>query len=391
MHSATLLRMARLCGQPQGRRPFLHCRVAMGIFVLGSALLINTHALYAQSESGAADSIVPRIVLLPGDDDALSVVPVADAVGTPTDIIHEIVAGDTLTNVAQRYNVEPANLATYNQILDQNNVIIGQKLRIPPVGVTITEAAEVAVPGADGYHVVRMGESLSAIAKMYNMTLDELMALNEIENPNIVQMGMMLRLVEGVESPEKAIQPELMVITHKIKRGETLAEIAQQYYTTVAQILADNQITDAEPKVKVGQELQIFPPATALQAFGIDAPIDGERKIVIDLSDQSLTAYQGDVVVLHTIVSTGKAATPTRVGEFATYLKYKSQHMSGEDYDLPGVPWVMYYDDEYAIHGAYWHANFGIPTSHGCTNMTIPESKALYTWAPMGTRVIVEE
>lgn len=125
-------------------------------------------------------------------------------------------AGDTLTNVAQRYNVEPANLATYNQILDHNNVIIGQKLRIPPVGVTITEAAEVAVPGADGYHVVRMGESLSAIAKMYNMTLDELMALNEIENPNIVQMGMMLRLIEGVESPEKAIQPELMVITHRI-------------------------------------------------------------------------------------------------------------------------------------------------------------------------------
>jgi LysM repeat protein len=334
---------------------------------------------------------VPRIVPLEGDADALNVVPVADAVGTPTDLIHEIVAGDTLTNVAQRYHVEPANLATYNQILDYNNVIIGQKLRIPPVGVTITEPAEVAVPGADGYHVVRMGESLSAIARLYNMTLDELMALNDIDDPNIVQMGMMLRLIDGVESPEKAIQPELTVVTHKIKRGETLAEIAQQYYTTVAQIRADNEMTDAEPKLKVGQELRIFPPATALQAFGIDAPIDGERKIVIDLSDQSLTAYQGDVVVLHTIVSTGKASTPTRVGEFATYLKYKSQHMSGEGYDLPGVPWVMYYDDEYAIHGAYWHANFGIPTSHGCTNMTIPESKALYTWAPMGTRVIVEE
>jgi lipoprotein-anchoring transpeptidase ErfK/SrfK len=44
-----------------------------------------------------------------------------------------------------------------------------------------------------------------------------------------------------------------------------------------------------------------------------------------------------------------------------------------------------------AIHGAYWHANFGIPTSHGCTNMSIPESKALYSWAPLGTRVIVQE
>ena len=65
--------------------------------------------------------------------------------------------------------------------------------------------------------------------------------------------------------------------------------------------------------------------------------------------------------------------------------------MSGDDYDLPGVPWVMYYYDEYAIHGAYWHANFGTPTSHGCTNMTIAEAKALYSWAPLGTKVIVQE
>lgn len=70
--------MARLCGQPPGCGLFCIASVAIGIFVLGSALLINTHALYAQSESGAADSIVPRMVVLPGDADALNVVPVAD-------------------------------------------------------------------------------------------------------------------------------------------------------------------------------------------------------------------------------------------------------------------------------------------------------------------------
>jgi lipoprotein-anchoring transpeptidase ErfK/SrfK len=51
----------------------------------------------------------------------------------------------------------------------------------------------------------------------------------------------------------------------------------------------------------------------------------------------------------------------------------------------------MYYYDEFAIHGAYWHSNFGFPTSHGCTNMTIPESRALFAWAPLGTPVIVQE
>jgi lipoprotein-anchoring transpeptidase ErfK/SrfK len=51
----------------------------------------------------------------------------------------------------------------------------------------------------------------------------------------------------------------------------------------------------------------------------------------------------------------------------------------------------MYYDEDRAIHGAYWNPNLGIPTTHGCTNMSIPESKALYSWAPLGTPVTVED
>jgi lipoprotein-anchoring transpeptidase ErfK/SrfK len=236
---------------------------------------------------------------------------------------------------------------------------------------------------------VRKGESLSGIARLYNLTLEDLMALNEIDNPNLVQLGTMLRLTEGVEPPTTVVQPEIEVITYTVQRDDSLSAIAQEHMTTVEQLVEDNELSEAT--VHEGQVLNIFPPASALEAFGVDAPFDGERRIVIDLSEQSLTAYQGDVVVLYTIVSTGKDATPTLKGEFAVYQKLKTQHMSGDDYDLPGVPWVMYYYDEFAIHGAYWHANFGIPTSHGCTNMTIPESKALYSWAPIGTRVIVQD
>ena len=391
MHAATISRMARLFGfaHPLGSRLVFHTRMTLGILAVGSALLLQPHIALAQNldpdntpfeaitlESGAPEASAPE-----GDDADLSV-----------EVIHVIEAGDTLSNVAQRYGVKPADLAIYNQIVDHNHVVIGQKMRIPPAGVTITEpAAELAAvkPGAEGYHVVRKGESLGSIARIYSMTLEELMALNEINNPNLVQMGTMLRLTAEVEPPTHVIAPELQAITYTVKSGDTLATIAEQYYTTVAQILVDSKLEDEA--VKVGQEITIFPPASALEAFGIDAPAGGERKIVIDLSDQSLTAYQGDTVVLFTIVSTGKAATPTYPGVFAIYQKLKSQHMSGDDYDLPGVPWVMYYYDEFAMHGAYWHANFGVPTSHGCTNMTIPDSKALYSWAPIGTMVIVQQ
>ena len=316
-----------------------------------------------------------------------------DNVSKDAPLIHVVEIGDSLSTIAQAYQVEPANLAAYNQIIDFNHVVIGQKLRIPPVGVEITEPAEEIkdlMPGADGYHVVLKGESLSAIGRLYNLTLNEITELNDIADASTTQIGQMLRVTERVDPVAVASKVELSVINYVVQNQDTLASIAVSHSTTIKQILHDNELT-ADSTVRAGQELRILVPADAEQAFGVDAPVDGKRRIVIDLSEQMLTAYQGDVVVLESIVSTGKAATPTRVGEYATYLKYDSQTMSGDDYELPGVPWVMYYDDEYAIHGAYWHANFGTPTSHGCTNMTITESKALYTWAPLGTKVIVQD
>jgi len=63
--------------------------------------------------------------------------------------------------------------------------------------------------------------------------------------------------------------------------------------------------------------------------------------------------------------------------------------MIGPGYNLPNVPWVMYFYDGYAIHGTYWHHNFGHPMSHGCINMTIPDAHWLYNWAPKGTLVVI--
>jgi LysM repeat protein len=366
-------------------------RMAAGILLVGGALILTPRAAFAQEAILVPipfDGVAPDIAPAPRAAVSSEIVSNEMAASTSSDLTHVIAVGDTLSNIAQRYDVELANLAAYNQILDHNHVMIGQKLHIPPAGVTITAPAVVTVPGADGYYVMRQGDALGAVARKYGLTLEELLALNEIENPNLVHMGTMLRLTADVESPTTPLAPEVNVVSHTVQQGETLSEIAHAYATSTGQILKDNNLTD--PSVREGQVLQIFPPASALEAFGVDAPVDGERHIVIDLSDQTLTAYQGEVQVLFTYVSTGKAATPTRPGDFVTYQKLDSQHMTGEDYDLPGVPWVMYYDGENAIHGAYWHANFGTPTSHGCTNMSIPESKALYSWAPLGTRVTVE-
>ncbi len=115
----------------------------------------------------------------------------------------------------------------------------------------------------------------------------------------------------------------------------------------------------------------------------------GQKWIEINRRNQTLVAWQGSKQVYSVIVSTGKAETPTPAGIFKIQTKYPTARMQGEDYNVPDVPHVMYYSGNYAIHGAYWHRSFGIPISHGCTNVAPDHAAWLYRWASVGTTVVV--
>lgn len=120
--------------------------------------------------------------------------------------------------------------------------------------------------------------------------------------------------------------------------------------------------------------------------------IDGEgRWIDIDLSAQMLYAYEDDTVVNSFLVSTGTVNYPTVTGQFYVYVKYVATDMRGPGYYLPDVPYTMYFYSGYAIHGAYWHTNFGTPMSHGCVNMVTSEAEWLFNWASVGTLVNVHD
>lgn len=111
-----------------------------------------------------------------------------------------------------------------------------------------------------------------------------------------------------------------------------------------------------------------------------------EKWIDIDLSDQTITAKEGDKTVQKYKISSGKWA-PTPKGKFRIYSKLKYSTMSGGDkskntyYYLPNVPYVMFFNGAYGIHGTYWHNNFGVPMSHGCVNMSITDAGRLFDWA----------
>ena len=111
--------------------------------------------------------------------------------------------------------------------------------------------------------------------------------------------------------------------------------------------------------------------------------------IEIDLSDQHLFAWEGKKQTFSAIISTGKAKTPTYAGIYTIQRKYPQDRMRGADYDIADVPNVLYFDRGYALHGAYWHNNFGTPMSHGCINLPINNAKWLFDWTKIGTPVII--
>lgn len=111
------------------------------------------------------------------------------------------------------------------------------------------------------------------------------------------------------------------------------------------------------------------------------------RWIDIDLSEQTLRAYDGTQLQATFLVSTGIDKYPTETGQYRIDVKWPYSDMRGDDYFLPDVPYSMYYYGDFSIHGTYWHHNFGTPMSHGCVNMDTNDAEWLFNWASVGTLV----
>jgi hypothetical protein len=125
-----------------------------------------------------------------------------------------------------------------------------------------------------------------------------------------------------------------------------------------------------------------------------------EKHIEIVLDRQVLLAFEWDMLVYAARVATGQKNFESPTGWFHTFHKRPTYHMTGgadefSVFDLPGVPWDSYVTDGgVAIHGTYWHNDFGHPHSHGCINMSPQDAKWIYRWTlptvPSGERLVLE-
>ncbi len=180
------------------------------------------------------------------------------------------------------------------------------------------------------------------------------------------------------------------------------------YYSSVHWIEAVETGPFGDPWYRIYDDLTGFPyhanplhlrpiPLEDLAPISPEVPLERKR-IEVNLTTQTLTAYENDAIVMKTSVATGLPngprdanglSTKTPEGEFRILDKMPAKHMGNgnlfadfDDYELPGVPWTLFFTLQgHAFHGTYWHENFGVPMSRGCINMRTEEAKWLFLWA----------
>ncbi len=326
---------------------------------------------------------------------------------------HTVQLGETLGTIANSYGVSLYDLQELNKIWSYL-IYPGQVLAIPAGGAPPPDppanapadppAISVDAPPAAkaDTHTVQRGETLFSIARLYDVPVDLLMRANGIADPRRVHSGLVLRIrnLEAATPPQSesaipAPAPNAQREKYTVLPGEYLSTIGNKFGMNWLAIAAVNGISNPDT-VYAGTVLQI-PTQEEAARYGPVLPVHLDpgahisvgREIVVVLSTQRAYAYQDGVLQRSAIISSGLPDTPTLQGDFKITRKLPTRHMVGPGYDLPNVPWVSYFFAGYAIHGTYWHNNFGTPMSHGCVNMTTADAKWFYDFAPVGTPVHV--
>ncbi len=312
--------------------------------------------------------------------------------------------GDTLFRISIRFGVSMDSIRAANGFTG-DRIYSGQNLIIPD------GSAPASPPPADaggGVHVVQAGETLFMIGLKYGLVWTRIQAANGLADTTVFVGQRLVIPAAGAPlppptngdtpsaPPDNGSQtpppvPSTGGTVHTVVRGETLHKIGLIYGVPWPAIQQANGL--ANTTIWVGQQLVIPASSGTTAPPASDPPPGGSfagRYFLVDLSEQRLYAYEGSTLVRTTLISSGLSGTPTVVGTFSVYLRYESTRMRGPGYDLPNVPYTMYFFKGYGLHGTYWHNNFGTPMSHGCVNMPTPEAEWAYNWSTFGTPVIVQ-
>jgi len=328
----------------------------------------------------------------------LRAVPVRAETSRQGMVVHVVGWGETLFSIARRYGTSVEAISAANSITDPTRIYAGQRLNVP------TASVPVAPTGVGATHVVKAGENLYRIALRYGTTAQALAEFNGIYNPAHLVVGQTLRIPGSPTAPTVAYQPAHAAETHTVRPGETLTAIAIRYGVTLWTLVQVNSVANPS-RIFPGQVL-VIPRASSLRASNLavaSAPAvtsaRGGKRIVVGLSEQHLYAYQGETLAYSFVASTGMPGAATRTGTFRVLDKIPNAYASTWNLQMPhwlGIYWAG--STENGIHALpilsngqrLWAGYLGTPVSYGCVVLGIQEARTLYEWAEVGTPVIIQ-
>lgn len=198
--------------------------------------------------------------------------------------VYVVQKGDSVSKIAAKHGTSAAKILALNNISNANSIKIGQKLKVPANGANPAidaEKAQVSAPVSAGEelsaYVVKKGDSLSKIAAKNDMSVSQLMKINNLKNANIkIGQKLSVKKSEGApaakkqgesadKKPAQKSAPASGEISHKVKPGEFLGSIAAKYSVKISDIKKRNNITDPR-KLRAGQTIIIPVPAKAAEA-----------------------------------------------------------------------------------------------------------------------------
>lgn len=192
---------------------------------------------------------------------------------------------------------------------------------------------------------------------------------------------------------------EPVVSVSEVPDPETTEQVMDYYERyVVLEVLSVARDVDQQRWFEIQPGEWISDEAFAYVDGAIENPSRGatDRWIFVNLTEQTLVVYQDGQPVFATLVSTGKeTGWATGEGLFTVYHKSEANDLLSPDpivvgnYLIQDVPYILYYQGSFALHGAYWHDNFGFPNSHGCVNLSPVDAGWLYEWANPGEWVIL--
>jgi len=163
--------------------------------------------------------------------------------------VYIVKRGDTLNNIARMYGTTVNEIVALNNIQNPNIIYVGQRLIINTINKEYTN-----IMGNKIIYRIRRGDTLSGIARRYGTTVNNILRLNNIQNPNLIFAG--TTIIVNVENTIQNLNNYKVNFIYRVKWGDTLSMIARTYGTTVENLVRLNNIQNPNI-IYVGQKILI--------------------------------------------------------------------------------------------------------------------------------------